>query len=196
MIDTLINLGLFSYLFGRWLINVVIFSHWLFVLSLFCLVALIFIIFIADWILFRMDKLFSLQLIFTLFMILFYGVLFFLFSFIYSWQITIGSTIFLLMLIMKFIRFGSVLSKFNFCRNEQKRTKVSFNIAKRNIILSMGIMVLFFLPLFVFVIGATPYSVAVIEIDINNQRGEDKGSNEIQISFYATLGSYDYLTDP
>jgi len=116
----------FSYLLGKWLISILFFGHLFFVLSLVSLVSLIFLGFIGDLILFRKKKLFTLQLLISLFQIILYSLIFFLFLCINLWLITIGLFLFLGLLVMKYIRLIIVIKSFRFCRKDSTTYYIRF----------------------------------------------------------------------
>ncbi|MFO8019955.1 MAG: hypothetical protein R6U96_15125 [Promethearchaeia archaeon] len=99
------------------------------------------------------------------------------------------------MILFKFLRIGCLISSRTKDKKKWKESKITRIHLKRRKFLGLAFVVLFCLPFIVFILGLTPYTAAVVEIDINDQQGNGKGSNELQLSFYATLESYNYLTD-
>ena len=195
LIDSILGTGFFSFLLISWIINVFTYNHVLLALAIFLLVILILSLFIIDWILISRKKGFILQAAFNFFLLALYTVLLSLFTYILQDILYFGFFIFTILAVFKIIRIGSLINLKRQLNRENRDTKITLLHFKRRKPSVIFLIVLFCFPLVVFLTGLTPYSVAFIEIEINNQQGTDEGSNEIQLSFYATLGSYEYLTD-
>ncbi|MHA1357597.1 MAG: hypothetical protein ACTSRC_05770 [Candidatus Helarchaeota archaeon] len=71
---------------------------------------------------------------------------------------------------------------------------ISFKTKRRKLIV-MFLIGLFLLPIIIFSLGLTSFTIAKKDININNILGEDQGSSAIQLSLYASLSSYNYLTN-
>ena len=194
-VDTLFNLGFFSYLFIRWGISVWIYGDLLYSLSLSLLLGFILLTFLIDWVFFCKKKLFIIQIIFTLLLLFLFVFVFFTFLIILPGLISIGFILFLILMISKTIRFISISITYKDCKQNRLNTRLTSNHIKNRRLPVLIFISLFLFPFIVFMFGLSPFSLSSIEININNQKGPHKGSNEIQLSFYATLSSYDYLTN-
>lgn len=147
-----------------------------------------------DWLLFNKKKMFALQFLFSLLFLFVFGFVFFLFAIVTA-LITIGMIIFLLLMISKSLRMVLICGTYLDCKKSRISTKVTMDHIRQRKVAAGVFSFLFLFPLIILSLGFTPISLAAIEINVNNQRGQDQGSNEIQLSFYATLSSYDYLTN-
>ncbi len=194
-IDTSINLIFFLYVFIRWLYAVFRFSLIIYSISLISAIIFILSVFFIDWYLYSKKKGFYFQIIFTVFLLLLFGFVFFLFAFVLPGVIKLGSVVFFLLMIIKLLRLYSIITTFQGLKRTNISTKLSIHQIIERKAFTVAFIAIFLFPTIVFSIGLSSITVASIEIDINNQRGEGKGSNEIQLSFYATLSSYDYLTN-
>ncbi|MHA1439309.1 MAG: hypothetical protein ACTSPD_17190 [Promethearchaeota archaeon] len=124
-----------------------------------------------------------------------YGILFLISALFLPGLISLGFILFLALMICKIFRIIIVIYIYNNCRKRGYSTRIKIDYFKRNKIWTITFLILFSLPIVVFILGLTPMSISWIEIDINKDNGNNKGEQEIQLSFYATLSSYDYLTD-
>ena len=106
----------------------------------------------------------------------------------------IGFFLSLTLLLSKGIRVFQITQNYRQCRKVGRSTRTSFNSKKRKILVVL-LICLFLFPSIIFGLGATSHTVARKDIDINHINGEDQGSQAIQLSFYATLSSYNYLTN-
>ncbi|HUY00448.1 MAG TPA: hypothetical protein VMV49_12890 [Candidatus Deferrimicrobium sp.] len=192
--DSALSFGFIAFLFIEWSIIVANFGHILYFLSLILLIIGCLSIFFLDWIFYRKKKWFSLQILFNIFQILFYGFLFFGLIIIIMGYFSFGFILLLTILISKVLRLFLVIQKYLQCRRMGLSTSISFNLKKRKIFVILFIF-LFVFPSIVFLLGTTSYTVARKDVDINDIIGADQGSQAIQLSFYATLSSYNYLTN-
>lgn len=195
LLDTLLSLLFFSYLLISWVVNVATYSHLLFSFSLTCLIALILSTFLLDLLFSRKKKGFSLQILFNLLILLLYSLLLFLFTYILQNIFYLGNIIISILITSKVFRIGSLISARKKSKTRKRDSKIRLRHVKKYKIISVIFLILFCLPFIVFILGLTSSTAAVLEININDQQGTAMGSNEIQLSFYATSGSYDYLTD-
>ncbi len=191
-IDTAFSLSIIGYIFVKWVLIVGNYGHLLYFLSLALLVAGFIAGFLLDWAFYRKNKRFGLQIVFNLLQLLLYGFLFIGLISILMGYFSIGFILFLALLISKGMRFFLVIQNYLQSRRLGRSTSISFASRKRKIVVLLLIF-MFAFPSIVFSLGATSYTVARKNIDINNILGEGQGSQEIQLSFYVTLSSYDYI---
>jgi len=106
---------------------------------------------------------------------------------------SIGYLIFLILFISKVIRLGCIVQGFRLCRKRGQTTGISFKMKRLLVVFS--IIGIFLFPSIIFITGTSTATFASQEININHINGENQGSPAIQLSFYATLSSYAYLTN-
>lgn len=156
---------------------------------------LVLLVFLFDFVLFRKKKLFTIQLIFSFLLVFIFGFAF-IALFILTHTITsIGVIIFLILVICKTVRIISIIKTYLKCKKSEIITRITFKHLKKRKIQVFTLTFLFIFPFIVFMIGLSPYSLSSIEININDQNEPNNSSQSIQLSFYATLSSYHYLTN-
>lgn len=194
-IDSALNVLAFSYLFIKWLISTWIFGFFIYSLSLSFLLSAIMMVIIIDLYLFIKKRLFTIQLIISFLSSFIFSVILFVLISITIGAISILVIVFAVLLFFKIIRLVTIFKTYLNYKKSRITTKISFiQFKKKSPIFALFLFLLVF-PLAVIAIGMESNGVYLINININNQLGLNGGSRQIQLSFYANLDSYDYLTN-
>ncbi|MHA1197126.1 MAG: hypothetical protein ACTSRH_15650, partial [Promethearchaeota archaeon] len=150
---------------------------------------------IIDLYLFIKKRVFTIQLIISFLSSFLFSVILFLLISITIGAISILVIVFAVLLFSKIIRLATIFKAYLDYKKARITTKISLiQFKKKSPILVLFLFLLIF-PLAVIAIGMDSNGVYLIDININNQLGLNGGSRQIQLSFYANLDSYDYLTN-
>ena len=193
--DTLLNLIVLTYFFFKWVLAIWIYGYFFYLMFLILIIIFFLFSLVLELILVRRKVLYSIQLSVSFPLLFLYGLMFFISVACLPGVITFGLYLFLILLICKIIKIFTISKLYIESKKtgNSRRIKIKY-LMKKKVWVSV-FLVLFSLPVFVFIFGSIPNDVIGIDIDINEENSENGGSQSVQLSFYATLSSYKYLTD-
>ncbi|MHA1819547.1 MAG: hypothetical protein ACTSU2_13695 [Promethearchaeota archaeon] len=195
------NIFLFLYLFIRMGISVWRYGLPLYAFSFTLFMGFIIALFILnDWVFLQKNVLYSYQILFSIALCALYSILVIV-SLVFHLILTIGFFLFLILAVLKIVRIKKLIQSERredkrFFKDFIKSLKFSLKIMKGQKLKALALMVLILVPGFVFGIGITSHSLSSFEINLNNKsNNNDNSGSAFQISFYADIRSYDYLTN-
>lgn len=171
------------------------YGYFLFGMAATGLIGCVGVMIILDRYLFHEKKWYGVQLIFNVLSLLVYLLLVII---VFITYLEVNSYVFLISTVLmgtKGVRVIIIATSFINSRKNQIYTRIKFNSLRTRPGIALILIFLFILPLMVFGLGFTDYSLEGVNIEISEQSQPGRGKQPIQISFYASLASYDYIMD-
>ncbi|MHA1111209.1 MAG: hypothetical protein ACTSRE_08900 [Promethearchaeota archaeon] len=187
--DSILNFGCYAYFFSALFVNLMVFGNFLYYISFFLLFSVNFLFIIMNRVGFIQNKAFIVQLIYSILTLLVNSIILTIFSLFLNVKIPLGFFLYLVLVISNIARIVLVIYNFLQCKRSGINTKLQVRGKRAYVYAGIVAFIILQSAIILPTNGLGLYQKA---IDITSEQYTNQG---LQLSFYASEVSYDYLTN-